>query len=159
MKYWVRSTFQFTRPRRARHNFADVHFILLMFQFTRPRRARQHPLMTYQRQMSFNSRAHEGRDLVDIVCCRNLQVSIHAPTKGATCYSRCRGFILTMFQFTRPRRARRGQPRQAPRLLGFNSRAHEGRDCNARVIAVCRKVSIHAPTKGATASSSGTMGR
>ncbi len=143
----------------------------LLFQFTRPRRAR-HPvrngLAVFPR---FNSRAHEGRDnkqqglkmsgcvsihaptkgatIPDVRAAHGSFVSIHAPTKGATPMwpHSC---AYSMFQFTRPRRARR-----ATRLAGtgwecFNSRAHEGRDRRMLLGEWCNNVSIHAPTKGAT---------
>ena len=55
------------------------------------------------------------------------QVSIHAPTRGAT-----RKTVKPVVRH------------------GFNSRAHEGRDrCSSRGAAFGR-VSIHAPTRGAT---------
>ena len=85
----------------------------------------------------FNSRAHEGRDTYD---------DDHVPT---TC----------MFQFTRPRGARRRKSASRDSRLCFNSRAHEGRDPRAahgdgRII-----VSIHAPTRGATGGADAHAGR
>ena len=55
-----------------------------MFQFTRPQGARLIIITLFLTRLSFNSRAHKGRDgLADV---RSLadNVSIHAPTRGAT---------------------------------------------------------------------------
>ena len=54
------------------------------FQSTRPRRARPSTTPTNLRTLCFNPRAHEGRDYQSLTCLFAYQVSIHAPTKGAT---------------------------------------------------------------------------
>ena len=99
-------------------------------------------------------------------------VSIHAPTGGATCTRQTGRNALWSFQFTRPRGARRSPQGFRLHLHGFNSRAHGGRDPAAEVAladiagfnsrahggrdlyrhppAVRGLVSIHAPTGGAT---------
>ncbi len=78
---------------------------------------------------SFNSRAREGRD------CGSLTAW---------------GEVL-QFQLTRPRGARHQAPPH-PRGRGrFNSRAREGRDAERPSSGVQRKVSTHAPARGATA--------
>ncbi len=78
--------------------------------------------------MCFNSRAHEGRDKHQFADTDPIQVSIHAPTRGATSIWRLR-LGRHVFQFTRPRGARPGADGTVPGQGGFNSRAHEGRDC------------------------------
>jgi len=75
----------------------------------------------------FNSRAHAGRD-----------------QKG---YSRG---TRKLFQFTRPRGARRPSRGFPEPARCFNSRAHAGRDPCRRPSPTRRRVSIHAPTRGAT---------
>jgi len=58
-----------------------------------------------------------------------------------------------VFQFTRPRGARRWRAAREAGTAGFNSRAHAGRD--AEISGDCVDVpvvSIHAPTRGATPS-------
>ena len=143
--------FQFTRPRGARQASGDGTVELRMFQFTRPRGARQltvrMPLKLYR---SFNSRAREGRDLIQEAAAVLLSiVSIHAPARGATSSPHRRPAPQHSFQFTRPRGARRqaeaarvpsgvsihAPARGATRLTDgqrlstrFNSRAREGRD-------------------------------
>ena len=121
--------FQFTRPRGARRNPHHTTDRLAQFQFTRPRGAR---LETRKRILG------------------HTEVSIHAPTGGATAAS----------------------DKDGTRRICFNSRAHGGRDSiayetaattcefqftrprGARLLAARlarrRDVSIHAPTGGAT---------
>ena len=54
------------------------------FQFTRPRGARPSPPGSAPKATCFNSRAHAGRDPSRVKCRHFSQVSIHAPTRGAT---------------------------------------------------------------------------
>ena len=102
-------------------------------------------------RLCFNPRAHGGRDL----------------TKPVVVY---RG---TEFQSTRPRGARRLSPPRTSRRFCFNPRAHGGRDVITnsvnlnelcfnprahggrdpllvRLVSAVQRVSIHAPTGGAT---------
>ena len=143
--------FQPTRPRGARPG--DGHRLRLAhrFQPTRPRGARQKAGL---------DPGHE------------LDVSTHAPTRGATGASAGTSMLTPTFQPTRPRGAR---PNAMPRVCGsrcFNPRAHAGRDAppglffttspvsthaprGARLARVGRvdafeRVSTHAPTRGAT---------
>jgi len=148
-----------------------------VFQFTRPRGARPAPAARHPTPCGrFNSRAHAGRDVMTAIDRFDPDVSIHAPTRGATCFStrhRLLGIVsihaptrgatlataarmsasvsihaptrgatnirpvksgtMSLFQFTRPRGARRTCP-----------------VCGVAKILV---VSIHAPTRGATAAS------
>jgi len=105
-------------------------------------------------QWRFNSRAHAGRDSAAGKGAGKRDVSIHAPTRGATealaVYE-----APTEFQFTRPRGAR--PPCATPRSPAscFNSRAHAGRDGDLGDAPLHRRaVSIHAPTRGATPTAS-----
>ena len=122
--------FQFTRPRGARRmrrrslvikavsihaptggatRSAGVIAVTSTFQFTRPRGARLRREERGEVGLGFNSRAHGGRDIKPRPPGRNSNVSIHAPTGGAT-RGRARGISRTAFQFTRPRGARRRRP-------------------------------------------------
>ena len=168
--------FQFTRPRGARHGrtpiigqvgqvsihaptrgatsiFARI-FALTEFQFTRPRGARLYADSMDEVFYRFNSRAHEGRDILTsagvsalsafqftrprgarrkCAACqiRKRKVSIHAPTRGATSEMAASVGVKQQFQFTRPRGARRRSPRTTSCATCFNSRAHEGRDSSS----------------------------
>ena len=120
------------------------------FQSTRPRGARRNKSFELIKEMSFNPRAHVGRDIERKKGQLLFSVSIHAPTWGATpsvghpfqiglCFNPrahvgrdLRTSVLvydSLFQSTRPRGARLGEPQN--RFVG-------------------RYVSIHAPTWGAT---------
>jgi len=79
---------------------------------------------------SFNPRAREGRDNLRAIEVRRMEVSIHAPARGATCVT-CEMHMIT--RCFNPR-AREGRdeivctgviPDQS-----FNPRAREGRDGN-----------------------------
>ena len=124
------------------------------FQFTRPRGARLGPPTTSPALVRFNSRAHGGRDVVEDALLAAEEVSIHAPTGGATSV-RAAPVSRTVFQFTRPRGARRTRRNPRRRPCGFNSRAHGGRDPARHGRGLLHSVSIHAPTGGATSSSHG----
>ena len=76
----------------------------------------------------FNPRSHEGSDMVKHPFQLGAQISIHAPTKGAT---------------TVPHRFL-----QHP--SDFNPRSHEGSDTITPPSLANSSISIHAPTKGAT---------
>ena len=165
-----------------------------LFQSTRPRGARPRMSPSFHGSAGFNPRAHVGRDCkrLSLMSCvlrfqstrprgarlancwfhiRKVEVSIHAPTWGATSRSRGRRWGCS-FQSTRPRGARRlclargnveftfqsTRPRGARLIVspgpnrknGFNPRAHVGRDSAQNREGETQEVSIHAPTWGAT---------
>ena len=97
------------------------------FQFTRPRGARPQARSTGVPRSRFNSRAHGGRDMTRTTRRSPRWVSIHAPTGGATVMTGGT-HMPVMFQFTRPRGARRVVVLRAEESARFNSRAHGGRD-------------------------------
>ena len=81
-----------------------------MFQSTLPRRERPlRYLFFYAIYNVFNPRSHEGSDYVRYLCNLDYEVSIHAPTKGATAMI-IRSLILQK---------------------SFNPRSHEGSDVSA----------------------------
>ena len=124
-----------------------------MFQFARPRGARpqacRHPAI----RPCFNSRARVGRDDEAMKMILELLVSIRAPAWGATMPTLSRkpmsrvsirapawgatrtqadGLGGSMFQFARPRGARRHPQRHRRTRNCFNSRARVGRDLHRR---------------------------
>ncbi len=169
------SQFQSTRPRGARpllvgpdqqHGRVSIH--------APTRGATIKAARKSVRAACFNPRAHAGRDavhrlarhrhgwfqstrprgarrlLVDRVQ-RRAAVSIHAPTRGATGQSAPRPRQRSGFN----PRAHAGRDRPGLRRLRssccFNPRAHAGRDVGERDDhRPARRVSIHAPTRGAT---------
>ena len=70
----------------------------------------------------------KGATLRNCLCVRNWTVSIHAPTKGATM-----AYVYSNIE-----------------NVSFNPRSHEGSDKKGRLNMSEQYVSIHAPTKGAT---------
>ena len=126
----------------------------------------------HQHVARFNSRAHEGRDIAVNAERRDCDVSIHAPTRGATVLDergvigcgvsihaptrgatpRRHGFPLRVsFQFTRPRGARPSPPAtQIPAGRFQFTRPRGARRGRGADVQIPDRVSIHAPTRGAT---------
>ena len=143
--------FQSTRPRGARHADTKAAHDNMMFQSTRPRGARPSSLPRALRTISFNPRAHGGRDYEIRRDPYSIKVSIHAPTGGATAAQPDRRRSL-WFQSTRPRGARLSSTRMHRIIRLFQSTRPRGarRRRAQQDQRLC--VSIHAPTGGATAS-------
>ena len=122
---------------------------------------------------NFNPRSHEGSDIIWFGLTWNLEISIHAPTRGATA-PRLRilipldnfnprsheGSDLSSVILRRSRlyfnpRSHEGSdnPHQesSPAAYHFNPRSHEGSDESLRFFRGRSGISIHAPTRGATA--------
>ena len=99
--------FQFTRPQGARPQLTNGGLNYGRFQFTRPQGARRYSLQIGQ---------------------YNTQVSIHAPTRGATLFQLC----ISISRFCFNSRAHKGRDISflylSLDIMGFNSRAHKGRD-------------------------------
>ena len=125
------TTFQSTRPHGARPDAYWIAAWLLEFQSTRPHGARHRRKTSTVSSVSFQStRPHGARPASDGNGDAVAEVSIHAPTRGATC----------------------GTLMHPTTTLSFNPRAHTGRDMSRRTCPVMYGVSIHAPTRGATSS-------
>ncbi len=127
--------FQSTHPRGVRLYLAHFFHLPNLFQSTHPRGVRRREEYVYRDDKGFNPRTHAGCDVhLGDYEGKLLNVSIHAPTRGAT---------------------------QPPQLQStpdacFNPRTHAGCDYNAIIISLFDAVSIHAPTRGATHSSFST---
>ena len=100
-------------------------------------------------QLCFNPRTHEGCDLNQDNTYNMYNVSIHAPTRGAT-LTRCSLILQILFQSTHPRGVRLISTVSIRLLECFNPRTHEGCDLATYGLSLCPHVSIHAPTRGAT---------
>ena len=153
-----------------------THFHNGGFQSTRPHGARHRSRTQPSTPCRFNPRARKGRDEAsNVVSSIKDAVSIHAPARGAT--KAFHGQLREIsFQSTRPQgarlyrfqnifrvlmsfnpRARKGRdllvPLESMQLPCFNPRARKGRDLAlSGKCATMRRVSIHAPARGATAS-------
>ena len=161
-----------SRAHGGRDNSATARFCASAFQFTRPRGARRRQDVSVADIDSFNSRAHGGRDcggnrledgrrefqftrprgarlVVSRAGRRLAEVSIHAPTGGATRsgFERERGVVVSIHAPTGGATRDATDSSYASR---FNSRAHGGRDLQVFGSIDDGRVSIHAPTGGAT---------
>ena len=100
--------------------------------------------------MHFNPRSHERSDSNTSSFTMFTLISIHAPTRGATC--RCE-YQTTHYQYFNPRSHERSDNLSAVIILTdshFNPRSHERSDDKIRMTKYRIKISIHAPTRGAT---------
>ena len=100
----------------------------------------------------FNPRSHERSDGAS--CYKSsapIHISIHAPTRGATATMGTLGQFPVLFQSTLPREERR-YCTYNNRLthVYFNPRSHERSDAIAVLMDDETRISIHAPTRGAT---------
>ena len=101
-------------------------------------------------QICFNPRSHEGSDQIQDAVDAYLEVSIHAPTRGATLSRTARMWIIS-FQSTLPRGERHFMP-LFPENVSRVSIHAPTRGATADGLSSCdmKGVSIHAPTRGAT---------
>ena len=82
----------------------------------------------------------------------NHSISIHAPTRGATCIFYLIRVIFILFQSTLPREERLCITTSPPRVTLFQSTLpREERQLTDCTFFCASKISIHAPTRGATA--------
>ncbi len=100
--------------------------------------------------IDFNPRSHEGSDSEDRINIYQVNISIHAPTRGATPVSTPIPGIHCIFQSTLPRGERLLMFCLIVPLLNFNPRSHEGSDILPVPPPAAVSISIHAPTRGAT---------
>ncbi len=129
-------------------------------------------VMVPAKPIGFNPRAHTGRDAKSWIDKEIEVVSIHAPTRvathgvsveqlinGVSIHAPTRGATLLipgfnsfplLFQSTRPHGARRNIRWLINTRRSFNPRAHTGRDAAYLKEQQETRVSIHAPTRGAT---------
>ena len=121
--------FQSTLPRGERQQYRAKTNVSVKFQSTLPRGERP-------------SHSPKGA--------KKEVISIHAPTRGATSAFRC---MTSSNGYFNPRSHEGSDsPLSVAWLLlvNFNPRSHEGSDEDAAKAAEKLKISIHAPTRGAT---------
>ena len=125
------SEFQSTHPRGVRQPYPHNQVNRTKFQSTHPRGVRLSILQKNISKMSFNPRTHEGCDNRWFDSYKDLTVSIHAPTRGAT-EGHLRKNVASNVSIHAPTR---------------------GATSLSALWAFAAFVSIHAPTRGATSSS------
>ena len=122
--------FQSTLPRGERHNFGVEFDITKVFQSTLPRGERPIQLLhPRHHQPSFNPRSNVGSDLIFfLVGLQFTQVSIHAPTWGATSDTP-EGLSVQPVSIHAPTWGATLPLQEFPcRLSCFNPRSHVGSD-------------------------------
>jgi len=145
-------TFQSTRPRGARLAYLFRKRPDLSFN-PRARAGRDvHIRGGVAYLFRFNPRARAGRDALSQVSMLAMEVSIHAPARGATRAADAEGIERQLFQSTRPRGARQERNVVCRARQCFNPRARAGRDLYYDDLTTELIVSIHAPARGATTS-------
>src|SRR5690554_1336973 len=101
---------------------------MAQFQSTRPRRARPVRPGSVPRAAGFNPRAREGRDFAGLTL-RILTVCFNPRAReGRDVSEGPKAMQTTVFQSTRPRRARPAPVAGWALITCFNPRAREGRD-------------------------------
>ena len=164
--------FQSTFPREERPYYTIVRIQVLQFQSTLPREERPFPTDFVTAFMPyFNPRSHERSDCDNFRLAMWQIISIHAPTRGAT-HMPWQHMHSLLFQSTLPREERHmtvqlhphrrrfqstlpREERPSLYLLGahlhnFNPRSHERSDSQQSELITMLRISIHAPTRGAT---------
>ena len=99
--------------------------------------------------MNFNPRSHEGSDICIIRILSVLQISIHAPTRGATSYIPQVHHDIR-FQSTLPRGERPADSAWIKCIKSFQSTLPRGERHMHSGFRELIQISIHAPTRGAT---------
>ena len=122
--------FQSTLPREERPvQTLPIHSKEIQFQSTLPREERRRSPELHTHPSDFNPRSHERSDAIAVLMDDETRISIHAPTRGATCTDGKGLYLPILFQSTLPR-----EERQLLQL--FTKQLFS--------------ISIHAPTRGAT---------
>ena len=103
-----------------------------------------------RQHVNFNPRSHEGSDDIPPRPDARHPISIHAPTKGATSFSRIRSLIAVISIHAPTKGATLLDANMVYYNYNFNPRSHEGSDTISIAAVRFTIISIHAPTKGAT---------
>ena len=131
-------------------SIALIRFIYHRFQSTHPHGVRRHKKCTAERLISFNPRTHTGCDSYVESYKTFLNVSIHAPTRGATIGSQQSGDLHPV-SIHAPTRGATDSTRYVLNLDHVSIHAPtRGATDPEHAIRPCLVVSIHAPTRGAT---------
>ena len=122
-----------------------------LFQFTHPRGVRRFSAFFVAQSVSrFNSRTREGCDDEKVPEFGGIEVSIHAPARGATLAG---DDAMKVYEVSIHAPARGATVPNNPinqSSTGFNSRTREGCDYLLESGEESSAVSIHAPARGAT---------
>ena len=146
----VHKWFQSTHPHGVRHATGTKLNKSFPFQSTHPHGVRHKTCSTNRPLRRFNPRTHMGCDISTPNNNIVDYVSIHAPTWGATSMFNHYKIRQEMFQSTHPHGVRLSLHLCRLLPVRFNPRTHMGCDMPSQPLLTVSKVSIHAPTWGAT---------
>ncbi len=142
--------FQSTLPRGERLSFTESITLLHMFQSTLPRGERQLTAARPSSKRRFNPRSRAGSD-DNLYCIQGIvDVSIHAPARGATYRIGSHVHRLYVSIHAPARGATSIGLKLPPLSKGFNPRSRAGSDRASLTLCLDQPVSIHAPARGAT---------
>ena len=138
-------------PTRGATDFALGNCYTVRFQSTLPRGERRHSAQSLLFWWTFQSTLPRGERRGRFVLMRRTQnISIHAPTRGATIYRTAQILSMT-FQSTLPRGERHYPQYRAPPSLIISIHAPtRGATHSISSYRLIASISIHAPTRGAT---------
>ena len=142
--------FQSTHPHGVRRAVYVTPIIIIKFQSTHPHGVRLDSREQVDKQDNVSIHAPTwGATVYGLRAVEQALVSIHAPTWGAT-FDKVTVAALAEFQSTHPHGVRLCLLRVVPHPVSFNPRTHMGCDVVHRSKILVSRVSIHAPTWGAT---------
>ena len=128
-EYNVKDKFQSTHPRGVRPEYRYVGIAKLLFQSTHPRGVRRFGVNSVILIVRFQSTHPRGvRPVPFLVAKGSLNVSIHAPTRGATSNCKLLLYISRVSIHAPTRGATRISLSVHNSSLRFNPRTHEGCD-------------------------------
>ena len=145
------AVFQSTLPREERQRDQIGAAIAREFQSTLPREERPTEDPELRRINDFNPRSHERSDIPQTADHSVYEISIHAPTRGATLSGSSSPWSI-LFQSTLPREER--QIKAVEHGFSTHISIHaptRGATLSLPSIICTVIISIHAPTRGATA--------
>ena len=144
-------TFQSTLRRTERQSMLASSPFLRLFQSTLRRTERPSPnFISSKMYCDFNPRSDERSDGIILALITSILISIHAPTNGATVSGQALMSALQNFNPRSDERSDRQGKAGDVHISDFNPRSDERSDDNANFVAIRFKISIHAPTNGAT---------
>ncbi len=120
--------FQSTHPRGVRLLFKFYPALFLMFQSTHPRGVRPEPARASAAHLCFNPRTHAGCDNIGANPLFKSNVSIHAPTRGATRLHKLWLCGVVCFNPRTHAGCDKGTEEGGDRVKRFNPRTHAGCD-------------------------------
>ena len=144
--------FQSTLPHGERRCESCARLPLCHFQSTLPHGERLQKRHKHYMSTGFQSTLPHGERRFDAKAgFMDFLLSIHAPTRGATGAPCADRLVQKTFQSTLPHGERQISSFGFDLELTFNPRSHTGSDEIERIKSLWATLSIHAPTRGATA--------